>query len=171
MNINIRHLTAALLILSCGLLAVLVPGGPIETRSFSQINPLILTAFNIFLTGLVVISILLVYLMLKNITWAFVLSGLCGLSYSIVYILDLGKIFPTSPDSMPPALLTIEILGAIVSVPLMLVSLRGAIAIDHPQAPTTVSQASWQNFSYIAVSLVILGIGIIIFATKSAISN
>ena len=37
---------AGLLVLSSVLLSVLVPGGPIETLSFSHINPIILGSFN-----------------------------------------------------------------------------------------------------------------------------
>ncbi|WP_293120029.1 hypothetical protein [Moorena sp. SIO4G3] len=127
MTITIRHLVSALLVLSFGLLASLVPGGLIETRSFSHIDPLILGIFNTFLTSLVIVSILIVYFILKDLNWAFIVSGLCAISYFIVYALDLGTLFPVSPDPMPQALFVIELLGMIVSLPLLFLSVRGAI--------------------------------------------
>ena len=138
MKMNIKHLVSTLLILSFGLLAVLVPGGPIETRSFSHIDPLILAGFNTFLTTLVIVSPMLVYFIVKNKPWAWVISALCGVSYFLVYALDLGKIFPVSPDPMPPTLYIIEVLGAIVSVPLMFFAVRGAILMGDRHETATI---------------------------------
>ena len=42
MSLKIQHWTAILLGVSSVSLSVLVPGGPIETRSFAHINPLTL---------------------------------------------------------------------------------------------------------------------------------
>jgi len=105
MEMKNKNIVSALLLLSFVLLAVLVPGGPIETRNFTHINPVILGALNTFLTLLGIVSILLVYFISKEKKWAFIVSAICGISYFLVYALDLGKIFPVSPDSMPQALL------------------------------------------------------------------
>ena len=174
-KINIKHIVSVLLILSFGLLAALVPGGPIETRSFAHIAPLILAAFNTFLTTLGILSVLLVYFILKNRHWALVISALCGVSYFLVYALDLGKIFPISPDPMPQTLFIIELLGSIASVPLILVSISRVISIYNSHQPATISQ-SYPNrfgylFGYLISFLVIVGIGIIIFATQSAMDH
>ena len=48
MTKNIKYWISGLLILSSGLLVSLIPGGSIETRDFSHINPIILGAFNAF---------------------------------------------------------------------------------------------------------------------------
>lgn len=79
--------------------------------------------------------------------------------------LDLGKIFPISPDKMPRALFVIEVSGLILAIPLTLLSLlemampnRGAATINM-SATTIIS---------VLVLMVVLGLGIVIFATKSA---
>lgn len=168
MTESIRYVVSALLVLSFGLLGSLVPGGPIENRDFSHIDPFVLGAFNTFLTTLVIVSVLLVYYILKNMRWAFVASVLCGVSYFLVYILDLGKIFPVSPDSMPQALFVIEVLGTIVSLPLTFASIQGAIKAEKRVMQSDVYSKS---FVYLAFLLVVVGVGIITFATKSAIGN
>ena len=91
MSFNIRYLTSVLLFISFGLLSILVPGGPIETRSFSHIDPLILGGFNPFLTSLAMISVFLIYFILKDLKvgvssfggiWSIVLSGIRARSRS-----------------------------------------------------------------------------------------
>ncbi|TWU21444.1 hypothetical protein Pla52o_36290 [Novipirellula galeiformis] len=108
-----------LLFASFVLLASLVPGGPIETRDFSHINPAILAAFNLFLATLGIVRIVAAFLVRPGSTpvyWASVVIGFC---YFLVYVLDLANVFPKSPDSMPPLLLVIELIGTILSIPLM----------------------------------------------------
>ena len=169
---NIRHLVSTLLVLSSLLLVVLIPGGPIETRSFSHIDPLILGIFNTFLTSLVIVSPLIAYYVFKNIRWAFIGSALCGVSYFWVYVLDLGAIFPVSPDSMPQMLFVIEVLGTIVSLPLTFASIRGAIQINNSVVNQEMqSKVYSQKFIYLAFVLLLVGVGIITFATKSAIGH
>ena len=172
MSFNIKYSVSLLLCISFVLLSVLVPGGPIETRSFANIDPLILGAFNTFLTSLAIVSILLVYFVLKNMKWAYVVSIVCGVSYFLVYALDLGGIFPISPDSMPQVLFIIEILGTIASIPLVYYSIQGTLKsanINHG-APIKGSIYS-KRFVFIVLILVVVGIGIIVFATKSAMAN
>ncbi|NEO18779.1 MULTISPECIES: hypothetical protein [unclassified Moorena] len=172
MTITIRHLVSALLVLSFGLLASLVPGGLIETRSFSHIDPLILGIFNTFLTSLVIVSLLIVYFIFKDLKWAFIVSGLCGISYFIVYALDLGTLFPVSPDPMPQALFVIEVLGMIVSLPLLFISVRGAMNSNKSSNDKVIaSQPYSKTFVYFAFFLVVVGVGIITFATKSAMAS
>lgn len=169
MTKKIKYFVSALLILSSGLLASLVPGGPIETRNFSHINPLILGTFNTFLTSLVIISLLIVYFIVKNMNWAFIASVVLGVSYLLVYVLDLGTIFPVSPDSMPQTLLAIEILGTIVSLPLIFLSIQGAITINsHNNEQVMGSKGYATMFVYLTFLMVFVGAGIITFATKSA---
>ncbi|MBE9028722.1 hypothetical protein IQ266_02980 [filamentous cyanobacterium LEGE 11480] len=171
---------AGLLGLSSLLLTVLVPGGPIETRSFAHINPLILGGFNTFLTTLSIVSLVLVYFVVQRYVWAFVAAAVCGMSYFLVYVLDLAHIFPVSPDMMPSALFVIELLGTIVSVPLMIVAVQAVL--DHrpdqhnaealkPRrngAMTIDGAGISQRFIYIALALVGVGFGIITFATHAA---
>ncbi|NEP25258.1 hypothetical protein [Moorena sp. SIO3I6] len=172
MTINIRYLVSGLLVLSFGLLGSLIPGGSIETRSFSHIDPLILGIFNTFLTSLVIVSLLIVYFIFKDLKWAFIVSGLCGISYFIVYALDLGTLFPVSPDPMPQALFVIEVLGMIVSLPLLFISVRGAMNSNKSSNDKVIaSQPYSKTFVYFAFFLVVVGVGIITFATKSAMGS
>lgn len=170
MSFNIRYLTSVLLFISFGLLSILVPGGPIETRSFSHIDPLILGGFNPFLTSLAMISVFLIYFILKDLKWAYLVSAVCGVSYFLVYALDLGVIFPISPDAMPPALYVTEILGAIASIPLVYCSIQGALNLGSEQLEQEHRQAVVYSKQLVFTVLIvtIAGIGIIAFATKSA---
>lgn len=169
---SIKYGVPALLALSSGLLTSLVPGGLIETRSFAHISPLILGSFNTFLTTLSLASLLLIYFAWQEYRWAFAASFIAGLSYLLVYVLDLGKLFPVSPDAMPTALLTIEILGTIVSLPLMLVSGWGiqhrAKQLTQDKNPQFNRNLAGKKQIFIAIGITLIGIGIIIFATRSA---
>jgi len=163
MSVNRKYSIAILLILSCGLLGVLVPGGSIETRNFSHINPFILACFNTFLTLLVMTSILIVYYLLREINWAYIVAAICGLSYFVVYALDLAKIFPVSPVPMPQTLLIIEVIGLIVSLPIMFLSIKELSFADSLHEQET--KKSIPRILFILLS--ITSLAIIIFATKS----
>lgn len=161
----LNYAVAGLLLLSTGLLAMLIPGGPIENRNFSHISPWVLAIFNIFLTLLGIASLASAYFSVVGSGVAAMVSVICGISFFLVYALDLGKIFPISPDKMPRALFVIEVSGLILAIPLTLLSLlemampnRGAATIDM-SATTIIS---------VLVLMVVLGLGIVIFATKSA---
>jgi len=172
MSFNIKYSVSALLFISFVLLSILVPGGPIETRSFAHIDPLILGMFNTFLTSLAIASVLLIYFVLKNVKWAYVVSMICGISYFLVYTLDLATIFPVSPDSMPQALFIIEILGSIASIPLVYISIQGALkGINVGNKQPTQSSVYSKKVVFSLLILVVAGIGIIIFATKSAMGK
>ena len=166
---NIKYWISGLLILSSGLLGSLVPGGSIETRDFSHINPIILGAFNTFLTVLGIGSLLLVYFIFREAKWSFIVSAICGVSYFLVYVLDLGVIFPVSSDPMPMALFIIEIVGTIVSVPLILMSVKQFLKIQQDDRPVISLKKTYSaKFLYIAFLSIFVGCGIITFATVSA---
>lgn len=174
MTTKIKYFVSALLILSSGLLIVLIPGGPIETRDFSHINPFILGAFNTFLTSLGIGSLLIIYFLFKNMNWAFITSAICGISYFLVYVLDLGKIFPVSPDAMPEVLFIIEVLGTIVSLPLIFISVRGAMKAYDSGDKKVMSGEMYskeiysKKFIYVVIFIAFVSVSIITFATKSA---
>jgi hypothetical protein len=150
---------------------MLVPGGPIETRDFSHISPVILGAFNTFLTSLGIGSFVFAYFALKGRRWAFIASLICGISYFLVYALDLGKIFPVSPNEMPAALLAIEIVGILVSLPLAYLSLR---TIQMPMGLSIAHEAGTvmnKKHVLLLVVMALAGIGIITFATLAAMGK
>jgi len=163
----IWYFVPTLLILSCGLLGVLIPGGPIETRNFSHIPPVILGAFNTFLTLLGIASIMIIF---KHKAWAFLASLVCGVSYFLVYVLDLWGIFPVSSDPMPNALYIIELLGLIVSIPLMIFSVQGMICRTTNNQDLK-NELYSKKYIFVVLLLILIGVGIIIFATKSAMRN
>ncbi|MEM9770201.1 MAG: hypothetical protein AAF889_01130 [Cyanobacteria bacterium P01_D01_bin.73] len=178
MTLKIQHRTAILLGVSAVSLSILVPGGPIETRSFAHINPATLGIFNTFLTLLGPGSLLLIYFVWKSERWALWTSAFCGLSFLGVYGLDLAEIFPVSPDAMPPALFAIEVWGTVLAFPLMAISLqalkeisRPAIAATSPGNANTVplnAPLARRSQVITMAGLGLVGLGIIAFATRSA---
>ncbi|MEO0435044.1 MAG: hypothetical protein AAF151_25500 [Cyanobacteria bacterium J06656_5] len=174
MTLQIKHYVAGLLGISGIALGTLVPGGPIETRSFVHINLLTLGVFNTFLTTLVLGSLLLIYFVLQSKPWAMLTAAGIGVSYLGVYGLDLAKIFPVSPDAMPPALLAIEVVGTILSFPLIALSIQAlqaykqrtfaTIPFPYPNNPHRLQLPK----IILAISLGIAALTIITFATSSA---
>lgn len=151
-----------LLLLSTVLFWTLIPGGPVETRKFSHYSPYILGSFNTFLTILGIGSLIVVYFCFSGSKWAFYVAGICGISYLLVYALDLGKVFPVSPDRMSKALFVIEVTGLILSIPLILLSFISVSMLENLTEDIQLSV-----FGIILLFLmVILGIGIVIFATN-----
>lgn len=168
---TVQYGAPTLLALSSVLLTSLVPGGLIETRSFAHINPIVLGGFNTFLTSLSLLSLLLIYFVWQRQRWAYAASAIVGLSYFLVYVLDLSRLFPVSPDAMPPALLVIEVLGTIISLPLVLVSVRGLrLSKDLSISDTQIGLNDFSRSKQVAIviSIMLLGLCIIAFATRSA---
>ncbi len=174
MTLQIKHWVAGLVGISGIALGTLVPGGPIETRSFAHIDPLTLGVFNTFLTTLVIGSLPLVYFVLQSKRWAMLTAVGFGVSYLGVYGLDLVKIFPVSPDAMPPALLAIEVLGTILSLPLMVVSVQALqetnqqVAVATPSSTASYAPIAQTPQIMSVIGLVLVALGIIIFATRAA---
>jgi hypothetical protein len=140
----------------------LIPGGPSETRKFGHYSPFVLGAFNTFLTILGFGSLVVVYFCFDGSQWAFYAAGICGISYFLVYALDLGKIFPVSQDRMSRPLFIIEVAGLILSIPVTLLSFLSASMLEIETEDFHLSVFG----IVLLVLMVILGIGIVISATK-----
>lgn len=164
-NTNNTNRIAILLFTSFLLLSSLIPGGPIETRSFSHIDSEVLFAFNTFLTLLALGSAITALLVWKRLQYAYVLSAFFAISYFTVYALDLTTVFPVSPDSMPTALLTIEVVGIVISIPLFLLSIK---EILQKKEPSLTPQINSKTLALTGLILLPIGTFIIIFATFSA---
>lgn len=166
-----RHL-CILLVLSMLLLSVLVPGGPVETRDFSHISPVILGLFNAFLTILGMGSLFVAYGVYRQHDWSFGWAMACGVSYLFVYLLDLASIFPVSPTAMPLSLLAIECAGSVVALPVVVLSYQQLI-----NTSTLMTHANPINditpYKPVAVFVIasVIGAAIIIFATLSAMGR
>lgn len=156
-----RLVITALLVASALNLALMVPGGFVETRDFSAYPALVLGAFNAFLTVLGLGSLVLAYFVTKTGKghgWA----GLAGLAFVAVYLLDLGRIFPVPPNPMSTLLATLEWIGTALGGALVVssVALRGMA--------NTASSAEPILPMPIALGLVLVALIIVAFATKSA---
>lgn len=161
-------LVIILLGLSGVLLSILVPGGPVENRDFSHINPAVLLTFNIFLTVLGLGSFALLKLLWNQSHWAWKASMLAGISYILVYCADLAVIFPKSPTPMSPILLWIEIIGVVVAVPVVWFSYRFLVEYAQTVTDTGIAARSGKGIKHKTVLLIILSVVIVLFSTWSA---
>tara|TARA_B100000678_G_scaffold283520_1_gene283758 strand:- start:106 stop:588 length:483 start_codon:yes stop_codon:yes gene_type:complete len=156
---NSRRPVALLLALSAINLALMIPGGFVETRDFSAYPASVLAGFNIFLTVLGLGSLVLAWL-----TWRGgvrrVWSGLAAIGFAAVYLLDLFAIFPVTPVPMSSLLETLEWLGTALAV------LLGAAVLASGRGEGVAQAASVPRG--LAILMAIAGLGIVIFATISA---
>jgi len=156
-----RLVITALLIVSALNLALMVPGGFVETRNFSAYPAVVLGAFNLFLTVLGLGSLVLAYFVAKTGRghgWA----CLAGLAFVAVYLLDLGRIFPVPPNPMSTLLATLEWTGTALGAAL-------AVSTIVWRRPANTASAAGPVVSMpIALGLVLVALIIIAFATKAA---
>lgn len=162
MLMNKRYSIATLLVISGLLLASLIPGGPIETRDFSHINPLVLGLFNLFLTVLGLGALIVAFFQFRGRDLAG-LSLFMGVSYLVVYSIDLLAVFPKTVSEMPLALFAIEVAGCVIALPLIAL----AYALSRSKEGITASEPfEFGHTSIIALAL--LSVVILAFATFSA---
>lgn len=164
---SISVLIIILLLFSALNLSVMIPGGRIESRDFSKISPVILGGFNVFLTALGMVSLFLPYFLYHRQKWAIVTAIICGMSYFVVYAIDLANIFPKSETPMPKRLFILEIIGAVVAIPIVYFSARSLLDFQISDTPLTVDSTIYW---FIGIATVI-SLGIIVFATKSAMTK
>lgn len=164
---NKSKIISVLLVLSTINLTVMIPGGGIDTRDFSHIPTIELSAFNIFLTALGMYSLFLPYFIIKKYKWSAISAFVCGLSYFSVYVLDFAHIFPKSPDAMPPLLVILEAVGIILSIPLMYLSIQATKAVNENDHTIHLSHKIY----WIIAFAILVGVGIILFATQSAMTG
>lgn len=93
----------------------LVPGGPVETRSFAHLGGPVFWGFNVFLILLGLGAIISAIGLLRGNKVAAIGGIVAGWGYIFVVLLDLGHVFPTTPDPIPLLLGLIEILDAILA--------------------------------------------------------
>ena len=106
------------------LLALLIPGGPVENRDFSHLKPAVVWSYNGVLTILGFGSLLLVYFLFLRKKSAYKFALLVGFLYFVLDVLDLFQIFPKSPTPMSPLLLVFEILILLLSLLTMFFSYK-----------------------------------------------
>lgn len=161
---------AVLTLLSVALFAVMIPGGPIETRHFRDIGVTAIVAFNTFLTTLGLSSIAIVVFAARGARWVAPAALAAGFAYAAVYALDLLGIFPASPDPMPSHLQRMEIIGLALSLPLM----ASAIALmrrGHSVESSKRIVFARRCYPLMAMLAVVAGAAIIGFASVYAGRN
>ena len=155
-------LVAILLALSAVNLALMIPGGFVETRDFSAYPPLVLAAFNIFLAVLGLGALVLAWRTLRSgirTAW----SWAAAFGFAGVYLFDLFKIFPVTPVPMSEPLAALEWIGTALACLLgaALVGTRTAVA-RGPAKRQPIGQV---------LLLTTAGIAIVAFATQSAMGG
>jgi hypothetical protein len=124
---DIMIIASLLVFFNVMLLAILVPGGPIENRDFSKLKGVVFWGFNLFLILLGVMSFITCYLLLIAHPNAIFITKFIAVLYFIVYIIDLAGVFPKSPTKMYNPLMLFEIINASMAVFLFLF----VMAIGH----------------------------------------
>ncbi len=109
-----------IIFLNVTLLAILVPGGPIENRDFSALKGVVFWGFNVFLIALGLTSFYTIYAGLADNPTAILLTKSIAISYIIVYSMDLIGIFPKSPTKMSNTLMLFEIINLCIAVYLLI---------------------------------------------------
>lgn len=168
-QLNNKGLASSLL-LNALLLILLIPGGPIETRDFSQLNSIILVAFNAFLTALGMTSLLFIPLAVKNYQVTAEVCRILALSYFAVYLLDLLSLFPRTPSPMPWMLMAVEWCGIGAAIWLMLESQKFKKRIAQV-LPTQQAQPFKKLSPVCILILVVIGNAVVVYATYSAIHS
>jgi len=155
-----RLVIATLLVASALNLALMIPGGFVETRDFSAYPPIVLGAFNVFLTVLGLGSLVLAYAVTKA-ARGYGWSALGGFAFVGVYLLDLGRIFPVTPNPMSTLLATLEWIGAALGVALVIVSITLSQRASATSAAPSLPKPIMFGLGFLALIIVA-------FATKSA---
>lgn len=161
-----KNILCALLITNIVLLVSLIPGGPIETRTFATLSPTVIYSFNTFLTLLVCGSCLVLGGLYTNRYWAKVSSIGIGLAFVIIFALDLLHIFPVSEDSMPPVLFIIEVMSLFVGISLSGFSIA---AIMHHEPVDNKRKFSSKKIRWFLLFSILFSLPIIYFASKAAL--
>ncbi|GEO85405.1 MULTISPECIES: hypothetical protein [Alphaproteobacteria] len=158
-----RFAVVALLVASALNLSLMVPGGFVETRDFSAYPAIVLGAFNVFLTVLGLGSLVLAFVLARN-GKGYGLSALAGLAFVCVYLLDLIRVFPVTPNPMSLLLATLEWLGTGLGGALVVV----AITLARHEATNSETLDGLSFPAPVIVGLVLVTLIIVAYATRSA---
>jgi len=152
---------AALLVLSTVNLALMIPGGLVETRNFPNYSVAVLVAFNVFLTVLGLGSAVLTYRLLRGARPGW-LPVLAGGAYVLVYGLDLLHVFPVAEAPMSVTLASMEWIGTVLGLAIVATAAAGAgRREDDPRGASPLP-------IWLLVAMAGLTLAIVAFATISA---
>jgi hypothetical protein len=107
----LRRRTPALLLLSVLILAPLIPGGPIENRTFAEYPIWVIASFNLIISVIVLAALPLAWLGRRGGRRVAIGSALDGAGFTAIYALDMLKIFPVSDTPMSPTLRVMAFAG------------------------------------------------------------
>ncbi|MGV6820989.1 MAG: hypothetical protein ACWA5T_10905 [Parvularcula sp.] len=113
------------LLLLVGSFITLVPGGPIETRDFTGLGGNVFWGFNAFLIALAILAVSSGVALLRGRKACALPAIAASWGYLFVVFLDLGHVFPASPDPIPVLLGIVEIFDAILAAYVIVLAHRG----------------------------------------------
>ena len=152
---------AALLVLSAVNLALMVPGGLVETRNFPGYGVAVLAAFNLFLTLLGLGSLVLAFRVLRSGRGG-AFSVLAGAAFMAVYLLDLATVFPIAAAPMSTTLAAMEWTGTVLGLATMAAGAWLAFAQGKQQARSSRLPLG------LLIAMGVMTVAIVTFATLSA---
>ncbi|MCB1469151.1 MAG: hypothetical protein KDK08_18875 [Rhizobiaceae bacterium] len=155
------RILALLLVLSAVNLALMVPGGFIETRNFPGYSVAVLAAFNVFLTLLGFASLVLAYRIVHSGRIG-TLPALAGAAFTAIYLLDLATLFPVTTVPMSTTLAAMEWIGAVLGVALIVHG--GRLAFVGGERASRTSRLP----PGLTIAMGVTMLAIIVFATVSA---
>ncbi|AWV08033.1 hypothetical protein [Marilutibacter maris] len=164
---NVRRLVVVVLLVASTVnLALMVPGGFVETRDFSAYPAFVLAAFNALLTVLGLGSLVLAVAVARK-GRGHGLSALAGLVFAGVYLLDLGAVFPVTPSPMSALLSALEWLGVGLGVALAVASIGPARSASMRAVDGRAASLPWP----LGAALALLALAIVVFATRAAMGG
>lgn len=172
MNTNFKKQTIVISIISMLILSVMVPGGPVETRDLSYMDemPIVPLLFNIFLTTLAIFTLfILPYFMYKKNKWAYSASIITGISYILVFALDLLNIFPSVPYPMPKLLFIFEIIGLIFGFILSYWAYKSIQLTDENYWSSNKTIPKWVKILLIIIFF--FGVYVVLFSTNAVLNK
>eukprot|EP00049_Salpingoeca_infusionum_P018998 m.359695 g.359695 ORF g.359695 m.359695 type:complete len:175 (-) comp18675_c0_seq1:364-888(-) len=124
--------------------AAMIPGGPLETRSFSTDHSVVVIAsFNVLLSTLGIGTLATIAMVTQRFEIpAFTIPTL-GLLYVVLLGIDLVGIFPTSLDEMGAGLLTAELLGTVFGVTMIVFGQRTSLGLIPGKKPSPAIVTAW----------------------------
>ena len=159
---QLRHVSSLLILASALNLALMVPGGFVETRAFPDYPVWIIAGFNIFLTVLG-LGALILALPLWRTGKPRTVAIAAAASFVAVYAADLAEVFPVSSTPMPPLLTALEWIGAALGLLALVALARLSPSGDAAPMPgTMLRRLFWP--------LVALATLIVVFDTRAAIA-
>ncbi len=164
-NTRRQRWTLGVLLAVVGLaLTALIPGGPVEHRHFGHIPPELLLTWQVALTALGLGSIWMAVLLVRGAPLNPGLMFTTALAYLVVYALDLIGWFPPTPTPMSRVLLTLEMLGIALVIPVFWLTAQSAERITR--LPLALL------FHPLAVAaIVVAAVGLLIFAGLAPTGN